>query len=502
MRNYLATYDLVAVSANAKETALNTEKTLDTSLLVTKSNLPALEHRREDNKDELTGKEEADTIYDLGNLSSMSMEFDKAQAQHFGLGYSYALGVSTPSPWGTGYKHAITPTADMFLPSFTLGARLGKTIMKRMFASMHVDQLTATFAKDSWAKLVLALKGTGKYTDNMTTELVTAKFSATTLPLAGTNAVEDGSADSALRLDNVHQVRVLVPNSGEYQDVTVTAVSAGPPSVLTITSPATAVAIAGLSKAASCVVSWVGHGLVNGNKVTIAGITQAEWSGLKAEHIITKIGDDTFTIPVNTSAFSLSYDPGTDPGTIIESTNAVYEILYVPTEPAWCTFPARVSEPPLRVTDLVLTMGGIWDGTSFLGGHAMSNEIESVEHNINNNLAVEFRVGGTGSYANYVMRQNRAQTLKMNRQARDFILQQRIKDNEYFGLRLTATGAEFETGKNYYVDIVFPRCAVLTAPLSVSGKVLAEAGDLVVLEDDTYGSVIVKVANKVTAYAA
>jgi len=121
---------------------------------------------------------------------------------------------------------------------------------------------------------------------------------------------------------------------------------------------------------------------------------------------------------------------------------------------------------------------------------------------INNNLVVEFRVGGTGTYANYVLRQGRVQTLKLDRQARDFILQQKIKDNEYFGVRMTATGAEFETGKNYYVDIVFARCNVLKAPITVNGKVLAEAGDLVVLQDDIYGSVIMEAANKVATYAA
>ena len=132
----------------------------------------------------------------------------------------------------------------------------------------------------------------------------------------------------------------------------------------------------------------------------------------------------------------------------------------------------------------------------------MSEEIESIEHNIQNQMLIEFRPGGTGSYANYVLRQGRVQTLTLNRQARDFILQQRIADNEYFGVQLKATGAEFETGKNYDVDIVFPRCNVLKAPFSINDKVLAEAGDLVVLEDDTYGSVRVVVANKVATYAA
>src|SRR3990172_6491471 len=101
-RNYLSRYNLLAVSANAKETALNTEQTLDTSMLVDISTLLDLDHRREDNTDELTGKEEPDTVYDLGAFSGGTLEFSKAQAQHFGFVYAYALGKATPAAWGTG----------------------------------------------------------------------------------------------------------------------------------------------------------------------------------------------------------------------------------------------------------------------------------------------------------------------------------------------------------------------------------------------------------------
>jgi len=161
-----------------------------------------------------------------------------------------------------------------------------------------------------------------------------------------------------------------------------------------------------------------------------------------------------------------------------------------------------VTESPLRVTDLVVKVGGKWNGTTFLEGHTMSEEIESIEHVITNEMAVEFRPGGTGTYANYAYRERRIQTLKLDRQFRDFIMQQKMVDNEYFGVRMKATGAEFETGKNYYVDLVFPRCVVLKAPLKVNGNFLGEEGDLQVLQDDTYGSARIEIANKVSQYAA
>jgi hypothetical protein len=80
-------------------------------------------------------------------------------------------------------------------------------------------------------------------------------------------------------------------------------------------------------------------------------------------------------------------------------------------------------------------------------------------------------------------------------------MQQQIANNDTFGVHLLALGAEYESGHNYQVELIWPKCAILNAPLSVDGKKLAEAGELVVLQDGTYGSVIAKVKNLQTAYA-
>lgn len=420
-RNYLANYDLLAVSANNRETALNTEQTLDTSLLIDKSNILQLDKRRENNASELTGKEEPDTVYDLGALSAATLDFPKAQAQHFAFGLAYGLGSVSTASWGGGYKHTITPTSNIDNPTFTAAMRLGSTILKRRFASNVIDTLTATFDKDSWAKLSLGIKGTGKYTDNVVSESLTAKYNAASITLAS-NAVQGASASA--RLDNVHQIKCQNPDTGEWLEVAYSAVSNATPAVITITAPGGA------------------------------------------------------------------------------ATDTTYKVLYVPTEAGWATFPARVVEPPLRTASLVFKIGGKWDGSAFNGGRTLSAEVSSVEYSLNNQMLVEFRIGGNDTYANYVLRQGRLQTLKLNREARDFILQQYMNDNEYFGVQINAVGAEFESGKNYSVNMVFPRCNVLKAPLKVDGKVLAEEGDITILEDDTYGSVRAVVANKVATYAA
>src|SRR3989339_1826578 len=135
MRSIRSNHNMIAVSAGSKETAINTAQTLDLSLLASVDNIISLTPRRESNKEEATGKEEADTIYDLGNTSALALSFDKAQPQHFAVLYAFALGVVVTGAAGTGYLHTITPLdGDLetarSLPSFTAAQRLRKTLTR------------------------------------------------------------------------------------------------------------------------------------------------------------------------------------------------------------------------------------------------------------------------------------------------------------------------------------------------------------------------------------
>ncbi len=172
-----------------------------------------------------------------------------------------------------------------------------------------------------------------------------------------------------------------------------------------------------------------------------------------------------------------------------------YKILYQPSETAWMSFPNMITETPLRVSRLTFQIGGAYDGNSFIGGREMGPEISSIEHSLENNGSVEFTPGAGDDYASTYFREGRKQTLKLNREFREFILQNYLKTSEYFGASVLAEGMEYEYGHKYSVELIFPRLAVLNSPVSVDGKKLAEAGDMSVLEHDTYGSVIVKIKN-------
>ncbi len=424
MNDIRTTKNLFAVSANNKESAINTAQNLDTVFTLEEGNIANLQPRRETNVDEANGREEPDVIYDRGATVELPFSFPKAQPQHIAFALAYGLGLCSSQAQGNGYAHTLKPIQNPLErsrehPSFTGMQRLGDSIVKRRFLSMFVDSLSLSFVTDDFVKLSGSIKGTGKVDRSVESESITAAANATSLALAA-NGVQ--GADAAARLDSIHQITVeLTP--GVKTEVEYTAVSDATPAIITITAPDT------------------------------------------------------------------------------ETDDKTYEVLYAPTEAAWGTFPSKIMESPLQVCAMTFTMGGKWNGSTFEGGRELTSEINSVEHTLNNNLAIKFAPGGCNNFANKCERNNRQQMLKLNREMREYILQHKLESNEYFGGRILCQGAVFATGENYLLDIVYPRLGVLTAPISSNNKRLAEAGDLQVLEDLTYGSVIGTVVNQVSSYA-
>jgi hypothetical protein len=425
IRNFLATHNLLAVSANHQESAINQEQTLDTTFLMDLNTVLNYRSLKAANREEITGKEEADRLYDLGGTVAGSLAFSRAQPQHLAFLLAYALGeVSTGTTGTSGYRHVIRPRAGEVdparsNPSFTAAMRFGRQVMKRRFTSCFVDQVRTEFTKDGWAKVTGVVKGTGRVDDNTQVEEVTAPYNVGSLTLA-VNGVE--GADAAERLANLQAVKVLNPVTQAWDEVTYAAVSGETPAVVTITPPGGS-------------------------------------------------GDST-----------------------------TYKVYYLPRESGWMAFPDRVEEPPLKVSQLTVHLGGRWNGSSFTGGHTLAAELRRIIWNFQNHLSPE-RTPGGGDAANRAFRTGREQKLTFDRDFRDFLVGQSLKDNDYFGIYLKAVGPEFEPGVPYQVEIIFPRVAVSTAPVRVAQRRLAEEVEFAVLEDDTYGSVIVQIQNLVSGYA-
>jgi hypothetical protein len=427
IRNFLATHNLLAVSARQQEVAMNTEQALDTTLLVDLNTVLNYQALKSPNREELTGKEEADRLHDLGGKVAGALAFSRAQPQHFAFLLSYGLGAVQTDPAGAGaYRHTIRPRsgevdAARSNPSFTAAMRFGRQVLKRRFASCFIDQIRLDFARDGWAKINGTVKGSGKVTDNTRMEEVAAADNASGLTLAANGVAGETAAE---RLSNVQAVKVLNPVTQAWEEVAYLTVSEAAPAVIGITPPG---------------------------------------------------------------------------GT---GSQTRYRIYYIPGESGWMALPPRVEEPPLKVSQLEVSLGGRWDGTTFNGGYRPATELRGVTWTMKNNLTPESTPGAGGNYANRAFRTGREQTLKFDRDFRDFLLAQNLKDNDTLGVYLKATGPEIEPGVSYQVELVFPRVAVMATTVKVYQRRLSEEVEFAVLEDETYGSVMACVQNQVSSYAA
>lgn len=185
--------------------------------------------------------------------------------------------------------------------------------------------------------------------------------------------------------------------------------------------------------------------------------------------------------------------------------NTTYRVLYnqkITGTYAWATLPARVSEPPLRISDFVVKVGAKWDGSAITGGHSIGTDIKEFTWDFANGINCEFVPGGTTGYASRALREGRIQKITLDRDFRDYIMARYLDNNEDFVIQAIATGTEFETGKAYFINIVFPQVRVMAVPVKEDGKRLGETGDLIVMEDSAYGSVWTQVGNQVATYGA
>ncbi|MFA5111108.1 MAG: hypothetical protein WC443_06875 [Desulfobaccales bacterium] len=427
IRNFLATHNLLAVSARQQEVAMNTEQELDTTLLVDLNTVLNYQAVKTPNREELTGKEEADRVHDFGGKVVGTLSFSRAQPQHFAFLLGYGLGEVQTAPAGvSGFRHTIRPRSGEVdvarsNPSFTAAMRFGRQVMKRRFASCFIDQTRVDFTRDGWAKITGSVKGSGKVGDNTRVEEVAAALNAASLTLAADGVAGETPME---RLSNVQAVRVLNPATLAWEEVAYQAVSEAAPAVIAIAPP----------------------------------------------------------------------------GAI--ETVATYRVYYLPTESGWMNLPARVEESPLKVSQLEVSVGGRWDGVAFQGGYPLSTELRTVTWTMKNNLTTESTPGAGGNYANRAFRTGRDQSLKFDKDFRDFLLAQNLKDNDTLGIYLKAAGPEFEPGVNYQVEIVFPRVTVLGATVKVYQRRLGEEVEFAVLEDEVYGSVAAYVQNQVSSYVA
>ena len=102
--------------------------------------------------------------------------------------------------------------------------------------------------------------------------------------------------------------------------------------------------IEGITRQNPCVVSWTDHPLTSNDTIDIRGITLPSWTALNGKYQVTVKTTDTFTVPVDSTGYTLEYAPSKDVGKIYATSSlpsTLYELLMVYI--SWCASRERLN---------------------------------------------------------------------------------------------------------------------------------------------------------------
>ena len=155
--------------------------------------------------------------------------------------------------------------------------------------------------------------------------------------------------------------------------------------------------------------------------------------------------------------------------------------------------------------DAQVIVDGYFDGEQVQAGEIISSELLSLSISAKNDIEIRQLADGTGNlWAGEALRSSREITLKLSQRLRNTILQWQADhpETEQISLYLKIRGAEIEPGSGYCfgADIIFPKCAILNASISVSNNFYAQEPDLLVMDDGSYGGVFIRTWTKATGY--
>ena len=166
-----------------------------------------------------------------------------------------------------------------------------------------------------------------------------------------------------------------------------------------------------------------------------------------------------------------------------------FQITYEPTGISWAsTEISRIKETPLLTSSLSVIIGGKFDKTllTISGGVELNREIRNLTYHYEQQLTIEARPCASGDnpyFANYMVRMPRKQTLTLERDAVNLLMQTYMELKENISFKIVCEGVEFEPGVKYSLVIIFPRVGITKSPRSVDNSMMKETVTLEILED-------------------
>lgn len=386
-----------------------------------------LDRSRKDDRDLLTGVEGPTTIYEEARKASGKVSMNTGFPEFLCWLLAYWFGTCSSSQTGTyAYEHTITPRSDPEVRTFSAYQKAGDGVFAQGFAGCAVDGFEINIS-DGWVKASGDLVGMGKARSDyikQTGQLATS----TTLILAAYTPSGGASADGTILADG-----------GPLTDL-------------------------------------------------VSGSTETERLANIHLLLVKKDGDWQQATPTACTAPEGGPSQITFSGVTGLDGDEDYEIVYKSSQgDSWSSPPTLYQSSPMRLADASLLLKATFDGSEFTGGYTIDTEWSELVIKGANGLIVENLPGTSKIYGGRVMRGQRILTISLTETARQAVMVQRIDADETFSMQLTLTGAVIETGLTYSVIIQLPKVGILGHDLMVKDKVLAHKGDLIALEDSTYG---------------
>lgn len=173
--------------------------------------------------------------------------------------------------------------------------------------------------------------------------------------------------------------------------------------------------------------------------------------------------------------------------------------------------PSVVGESYLRYGDVNFTRGGSLSGTVAGGDLAVGGsptsfkaDLQSFEWTLDNQAQTFYEMGDASGYVTRAERGDRfQQNLSAVLEMQDDSHKTGLVNGTQYVMNIPVTGAVISGGTdsfNYSCELIFPKVVYKEAKKDRDGEVVTVNAEFQVLDDATYGSVIVKVINEQTAY--
>jgi hypothetical protein len=223
-------------------------------------------------------------------------------------------------------------------------------------------------------------------------------------------------------------------------------------------------------------------------------------------------GSDDWTYPVKEGLSPLSVSTGVPADIVMPSAvgtgtgNIDLMVDYIPVEPGWCSFPGENPESPLKMMEAQITLDGYFNGTAISGGRVIpAGSVFGCTIKGENSINVEHGPGLTSDLSGCdSTRGGRRLTITIPRKLRDTILEYQADhaDSEDMAVRFLVQGAEIDVGLGFFfgAELIFPKCRLQTKENDANKDMLQETAVIEVLDDGTYGGVVIKAYNKVASY--